>query len=68
SGGKSRARGYQPKDRTVLVSLLLLIERQALHASAISFDHPASGERVTFTAPMPLDFRAVLERLRSPHD
>lgn len=41
-----------------------LIERQALHASRLSFDHPATGRRITVEAPLPDDIAAVLERLR----
>jgi 23S rRNA pseudouridine1911/1915/1917 synthase len=38
--------------------------RQALHAWRIAFDHPRSGRRVRFEAPLPADFRAALEVLR----
>ncbi len=39
--------------------------RQCLHASRLSFFHPATGERVTFTADLAADMQGVLERLRS---
>jgi 23S rRNA pseudouridine1911/1915/1917 synthase len=38
--------------------------RQALHAFRISFRHPATGEPMEFTAPMPADMEAILEALR----
>jgi 23S rRNA pseudouridine1911/1915/1917 synthase len=41
-----------------------LIRRQALHAARLAFAHPATGERVTFEAPLPEDMRALVERLR----
>ncbi len=41
-----------------------LIERQALHAASLSFDHPASGERLTFSASVPDDMERVLRVLR----
>ena len=44
-----------------------LIERQALHAHRIAIAHPATGERMEFTAPLPDDIRrllAALEELR----
>jgi tRNA pseudouridine32 synthase/23S rRNA pseudouridine746 synthase len=41
-----------------------LIARPALHAYSLSFDHPTSGERLTFTAPYPPDFQHSLEELR----
>lgn len=44
---------------------LTLIRRQALHASRLSFDHPTTGERLTFEAPLPDDMKAAIERLRT---
>lgn len=41
-----------------------LIGRQALHAGRIVFQHPVSGERMDAEAPLPEDFRSLLERLR----
>ena len=43
-----------------------LLPRQALHAWRLAFVHPASGESVQFESPIPGDFRALLERLRTP--
>lgn len=37
--------------------------RQFLHAAKISFDHPATGERLTFTAPLPEDLETALQSL-----
>jgi 23S rRNA pseudouridine955/2504/2580 synthase/23S rRNA pseudouridine1911/1915/1917 synthase len=41
-----------------------LLERTALHASRLRFDHPASEERMEFRADLPKDFSAVLQQLR----
>ncbi|MBI4276995.1 MAG: RluA family pseudouridine synthase [Armatimonadetes bacterium] len=41
------------------------LERQALHAYRLAFDHPGTGERVGFEAPLPEDLTAALERLRT---
>lgn len=41
-----------------------ILARQALHAASLSIDHPDSGERLTFTAPLPVDMQAVLTLLR----
>jgi RluA family pseudouridine synthase len=41
-----------------------LLDRTALHASVISFAHPASDEPVTFSAPLPKDMSSVLKYLR----
>lgn len=37
--------------------------RLALHAASLGFDHPASGARVTFAAPLPDDLREPLGRM-----
>ena len=41
-----------------------LIRRQALHAARLTFDHPGTGERVSFEAALPGDIGRVLEALR----
>ncbi|MEO8276704.1 MAG: RluA family pseudouridine synthase [Thermoanaerobaculia bacterium] len=38
--------------------------RQALHAAELSFQHPGNGRKVTFKAPLPDDFRALVAELR----
>lgn len=38
---------------------------QLLHAGELSFVHPKSGEKVTFTAPIPDYFQSVLEKIKS---
>lgn len=42
----------------------LRFPRQALHAQRLAFAHPVTGERVELTAPLPEDFRDLLDRLR----
>ena len=39
-------------------------ERQALHAHRLSFEHPASGRRLTIEAPLPPDLAELIGRLR----
>ncbi|WP_299736080.1 RluA family pseudouridine synthase [uncultured Roseobacter sp.] len=39
--------------------------RQALHAAVLGFDHPISGEKMRFEAPLPEDMAALLRNLRS---
>lgn len=41
-----------------------IISRAALHAYSLSFDHPTSNERLTFTAPYPADFEKALKLLK----
>ena len=47
------------------VARALGLDRQALHAARLEFDHPDTGARMRFTAPLPRDLEAVLERLRA---
>lgn len=37
---------------------------QMLHAYQLSFTHPSTGERMTFEAPLPPEFEALLTQLR----
>jgi RluA family pseudouridine synthase len=39
------------------------VPRQMLHAFAIAFAHPVTGERLRVKAPLPADFQATLRRL-----
>lgn len=38
---------------------------QLLHAAQLGFNHPRTGERMTFTAPLPDYFEAVLKKLEN---
>lgn len=40
---------------------------QVLHAGVLGFEHPVTGEYLEFEAPLPDDFKQVLENLRNPH-
>jgi 23S rRNA pseudouridine1911/1915/1917 synthase len=40
------------------------LKRQALHAARLEFSHPVSGARRRFAAPLPDDFRALLNSLQ----
>lgn len=44
------------------------ISRQALHAALLAFTHPATGQRLTFTAPLRGDMIAAVRALRASHD
>jgi 23S rRNA pseudouridine1911/1915/1917 synthase len=41
----------------------IVIDRPFLHAAALAFDHPATGERVRFTSALPRDLQRVLDEL-----
>jgi 23S rRNA pseudouridine1911/1915/1917 synthase len=43
----------------------VILERQALHASKLEFEHPKTGQRMEFTAPLPVDFQRALDALRT---
>lgn len=43
---------------------LVLLDRQALHARRLQFQHPATGETLAIEAPLPADIVATLEELR----
>jgi len=64
-GGRNIKRGglSRPEAGTVR-KILELLERQALHAGQLSFTHPATGERVSFSAPAPADFQSALDLLQ----
>jgi 23S rRNA pseudouridine1911/1915/1917 synthase len=40
------------------------VGRQALHAARLAFDHPRTGRRVVFEAPIPADLARALAVLR----
>jgi len=42
-----------------------LIPRQALHAKTLTFEHPATHERMVFDSELPADMQAVIEKLRA---
>ena len=39
------------------------LRRQALHASSLSFIHPRTGQRVSFSSPLPADMAAVVDAI-----
>lgn len=43
------------------------MERPALHAAELGFEHPVSGEWLEFSSPIPPDMRAVIAELGAPH-
>jgi 23S rRNA pseudouridine1911/1915/1917 synthase len=45
--------------------ILMSFPRQALHAAKLVLNHPRTGKRVAFAAPLPQDFRDLLHHLRT---
>jgi 23S rRNA pseudouridine1911/1915/1917 synthase len=52
-------------DDPVLRACVKRMNRQALHAHKLALNHPRTGERVQFVAPIPQDMEETLECLRS---
>jgi 23S rRNA pseudouridine1911/1915/1917 synthase len=46
-------------------SRVAALHGQCLHAYSLSFDHPRTGERVSFEAPLPQEMRGLIEYLHS---
>lgn len=65
-GGAKRAipSGYSKLDQRDLARLINDLQGQALHAFSLSFDHPVTGERLSFEAPPSPDIQALLDWLR----
>ena len=53
------------KYRQFVENCFKILPRQALHARTLGFVHPATGEEVTFNAPIPLDIERCLEKWRN---
>ncbi len=47
-----------------LAQALREFPRQALHAARLELEHPATGESLAFTAPLPRDMAALIDALR----
>jgi 23S rRNA pseudouridine1911/1915/1917 synthase len=47
-----------------LIAALRGFKRQALHAEVLEFAHPATGEPVRCTAPLPADMQSLMRALR----
>jgi 23S rRNA pseudouridine1911/1915/1917 synthase len=61
-GGRSRiTRGDIRRDES---DPFILLERQALHARRLRFQHPEDGRLLEIEAPIPADMQSALEELR----
>jgi 23S rRNA pseudouridine1911/1915/1917 synthase len=60
-GGLKLPKGATPE----LTAALRGFRRQALHAERLSFEHPVSGEPLSFSAERPADQLALIEALRA---
>ena len=64
-GGKTqKLGGLSPRHRKIAISILDMIDRQALHCSEMHFDHPITREPMKVIAPLPEDMNRIVEYLR----
>jgi 23S rRNA pseudouridine1911/1915/1917 synthase len=61
SGFKAKAAKLDEPARAALAAL----DRQALHAAELGFDHPITGKSLRFERPLPADMQALLDALES---
>ncbi len=65
-GGDQVLRGIPSANyRKFVANCFDLCPRQALHARTLGFRHPKTGEEMFFTAPVPSDITAMIERWRA---
>ncbi|MDH4037207.1 MAG: RluA family pseudouridine synthase [Candidatus Krumholzibacteria bacterium] len=62
-GRRQRIRTGRARSRETIERLLKIMRRHALHASVLSFTHPETARRMTFTTALPADMRLALETL-----
>lgn len=55
--------GHKPRDER-LAAAAAALGRQALHAALLAFEHPVTGQRLSFESPLPPDLAATLAALR----
>ena len=63
AGFRSSARKLGQDAQEALKSL----NRQALHAAVLGFEHPRTGRQLVFESPAPADFATLLTALRLNH-
>ena len=65
-GGNEILRGETSASyRAFIHNCFALCPRQALHARTLGFVHPATGQDMFFTSPLPADMQALLEKWRA---
>ncbi len=50
------------KYKQFVMNCFEILPRQALHAFSLGFEHPVTGERMYFEAPLPDDFQELIEK------
>jgi 23S rRNA pseudouridine1911/1915/1917 synthase len=63
-GGKKRVKSVQ---NPVMRARLSKVKRQMLHARRLALEHPATGENLDLSAPLPEDMSDLIEFLQAYH-
>jgi len=63
--GGGRRRALHNVHSPALAEAFAKLNRQALHARTLGFNHPETSEKLTFSAPMPIDMQRVVDALRT---
>jgi 23S rRNA pseudouridine1911/1915/1917 synthase len=63
-GGRAEMTGAQLAGGPHVQGEPVVLARQALHAARLELDHPQTGQRMVFEAPLPDDLEAALQWLR----
>ena len=65
-GGDAILKGtHFSKYKQFVENCFKVLPRQALHAKTLGFEHPRSGEFMSFTSELPEDFSQCIERWRN---
>lgn len=65
-GGDKILRGLDTsRYRQYVANCMAICPRQALHARTLGFRHPKTGQEMDFSAPLPVDMTALIEKWRT---
>ena len=62
-GDQEYGKHFQTKENTLPAATKKIVskfKRQALHAAILGFEHPVTGETLSFESPLPDDFKNLL--------
>ena len=64
-GGVKYAKSFHVKYTQLIKRLMRTIQRVALHARKLEIIHPETGDKMSFEAPLPIDFKTALDCLEN---
>lgn len=65
-GGEKILRGtHHTKYKQFIQNCFKVCDRHALHAKSLAFDHPAAGNRLSFTSDLPEDMLALIQKFET---